>query len=242
MLVSVDGLDYRYLKDCDRLGLRIPNLCRLMKEGCWADGVVSEIPTITWPSDTTILTGVPPSVHGIQRNQVWDYSSIKVKTLWDDLREAGRSSAAITWPVTVGAPITWNLPEYFEKRQGGAMDLAAVARKATPGLIEDIGRLYPSFPQQWVDDRTRTLAALYLIREKRPDFLAIHFVDLDAEERETRQFSAASQAILEYTNELLAESWPLSPRVPCSSLCQTTALFRSKPRSIRRWESSHRFW
>ncbi len=212
VLVSVDGLDHRYLRQCDELGLKIPNLRRLMREGAWADGVIGEVPTITWPSHTTILTGVPPAVHGIQRNQVWDYSSIRVKTLWDDLRAGGRTTAAITWPVTVGAPIDWNLPEYFEKRQGGSMDLAAIAKKATPGLIEEIAAWYPSFPQQWVDDRTRTLATLYLMREKHPDFLAVHLVELDAEEHDTRPFSTASKAILEYTDELIGQILAAMPK------------------------------
>jgi predicted AlkP superfamily pyrophosphatase or phosphodiesterase len=203
VLLSVDGLDQRYLRDCDRLGLKIPNLRRLMREGAWAQGVIGEVPTITWPAHTTILTGVPPSVHGIQQNQRWDYSLIQVKTLWDALAAAHRTSAAITWPVTVNAPITWNLPEYFEKRQGGAMDLAAIRKKATPGLVDEIAAAYPSFAQQWMDDRTRTLAAVFLIEKKRPDFLAIHFVDLDAEEHDTEPFSVASNAILEYTDELI---------------------------------------
>jgi predicted AlkP superfamily pyrophosphatase or phosphodiesterase len=208
----VDGLDHRYLQQCDRLGLKIPNLRRLMAEGAWADGVTGEVPTITWPSHTTMLTGVPPAIHGIQKNQVWDFSSIKVRTLWDDLRANGRTTAAITWPVTVGAPITWNLPENFEKRQGGAMDLNAVAAKSTPGLVEEISAAYPTFPQQWVDDRTRTLAALYLLREKHPDFLAVHLVDLDAEEHETRPFSKESHAILEYTDELIGQMLAAMPR------------------------------
>jgi predicted AlkP superfamily pyrophosphatase or phosphodiesterase len=212
VLVSVDGLDHRYLKQADQLGLKIPNLRRLIREGTWADGVVGEVPTITWPSHTTMLTGVPPAIHGIQRNQVWDYSSIKVKTLWDEVRSSGRTSAAITWPVTVGAPITWNLPEVFEKRQGGSMDLAAIASKATPGLIDEITRKYPSFPQQWMDDRTRTLATIFLIQEKQPDLLALHLVDLDAEEHETRPFSVASKAILEYTDELIGEILAAMPK------------------------------
>ncbi len=182
-----------------------------MKEGAWANGVIGEVPTITWPSHTTILTGVPPAVHGIQRNQVWDYSSIKVKTLWDDLRAAGKTTAAITWPVTVNAPVTWNLPENFVKRQGGSMDLESVAAKATPGLVEEIAARYPSFPQQWMDDRTRTLATLFLLREKRPALLAVHLVDLDAEEHETRPFSKASNAILEHTDELIGEMLSAMP-------------------------------
>jgi len=203
VLLSVDGLDHRYLRNCDRMGLKIPNLRRLMRDGEWADGVVGEVPTITWPSHTTMITGVPPAVHGIEANQRWDYGLIKVKTIWDELHTHNRTSAAITWPVTVNAPITWNLPEYFERRQGGSMDLAAISKKATPGLIDQIAASYPSFPQQWMDDRARTLAALFLIEQKRPDFLAIHLVDLDSEEHETEPFSTPSNAILEYTDELI---------------------------------------
>ncbi|MEO8126494.1 MAG: ectonucleotide pyrophosphatase/phosphodiesterase [Bryobacteraceae bacterium] len=203
VLVSVDGLDYRYLRDRDKLGLKIPNLRRLLREGEWASGVVGEVPTITWPAHTTLLTGVPPSVHGIQANQRWDYSLIKCPTLWDALRRNGLTSAAITWPVTVNAPVTWNLPEYFEKRQGGAMDLAAIRKHATPGLLDEISAAYPSFAQQWMDDRTRTLAAVFLIERKHPDFLAVHLVDLDAEEHDTEPFSPASNAMLEYTDELI---------------------------------------
>jgi predicted AlkP superfamily pyrophosphatase or phosphodiesterase len=212
VLISVDGLDQRYLRDCNKLGLKIPNLRKLMQSGAWAAGVVGEIPTITWPEHTTILTGVPPAVHGIKQNQQWDYSLIKVKTLWNELNDAHLSTAAITWPVTVNAPITWNLPEYFEKRQGGAMDLAAIAKKATPGLPDEIASRFPSFPQQWMDDRTRTLAALFLIEQRHPDFLAVHFVDLDAEEHDTRPFSQASNAILEYTDELIGRILAALPK------------------------------
>jgi predicted AlkP superfamily pyrophosphatase or phosphodiesterase len=103
------------------------------------------------------------------------------------------------------------LPEYFEKRQGGSMDLGAVAAKATPGLVDEIAARYPSFPQEWVDDRTRTLAAIYLLREKHPAFLAVHLVELDAEEHETRPFSKASKAVLEYTDELIGQMLAAAP-------------------------------
>jgi len=85
------------------------------------------------------------------------------------------------------------------------MDLAAIRKKATTGLLDEIGKAFPSFSQQWVDDRTRTLAALFLLRQKRPDFLAIHLVDLDAEEHDTKPFSTASNSILEYTDELIGQ-------------------------------------
>ena len=69
VLLPVDGLGHRYLRDSDKLGLKIHNIRRMMREGTWAKSVVGEVPTITWPADTTILTGVPPSIHGIQANQ-----------------------------------------------------------------------------------------------------------------------------------------------------------------------------
>src|SRR6185369_2871404 len=113
LVVSIDGLDQRYLKNVDALGLKIPNIRRLIREGQWSQGVVGVVPTITWPSHTTIITGVEPSVHGIQTNRMpasqggdypWSVKLLKVQTLLDAAHKAGMKTAAITWPVTVDAP------------------------------------------------------------------------------------------------------------------------------------------
>ena len=65
LVISVDGLDWRYLRDRNKLGLKIPTLRRFMAGAETADGVVGVWPTITWPSHTTIVTGVRPDQHGI---------------------------------------------------------------------------------------------------------------------------------------------------------------------------------
>ena len=52
VVISIDGLDHRYLRDRDQLGLLIPNLRRLIQTGAWADGVLGVVPTVTWPSHT----------------------------------------------------------------------------------------------------------------------------------------------------------------------------------------------
>ncbi|HUB34659.1 MAG TPA: alkaline phosphatase family protein, partial [Bryobacteraceae bacterium] len=54
-VISVDGLDNRYLADADAMGLKIPNLRRMMREGQAARGVIGVFPTITWPSHTTLI-------------------------------------------------------------------------------------------------------------------------------------------------------------------------------------------
>src|SRR4030095_4491645 len=132
LVISVDGLDYRYLRDCDKLGLKIPNLRRLTREGEVTEGIIGVFPTVTWPSHTTLITGVDPRFHGILGNRrpreeggdyYWDVALLKTTTLWHAAREAGLETAAITRHVTVGATIDFNLPEYFQKRRGGAMDL-----------------------------------------------------------------------------------------------------------------------
>jgi len=214
LVISVDGMDYRYLRDADKLGLRIPNLRRLMREGEVTEGIEGVAPTVTWPSHTTMITGVAPAEHGILGNRrprneggdyYWDVSLLKTKTLWHVAQEAGLKTAAITWPVTVNAAIDFNLPEYFQKRQGGAMDLHSIEAKATPGLVEKIARVFPSFTQEWMDDRTRAQATIYLLKYEKPDLILLHFVDLDSEAHENGPFTRAANAKLEYTDELIGQ-------------------------------------
>jgi predicted AlkP superfamily pyrophosphatase or phosphodiesterase len=221
VVISVDGLDHRYLRDADKLGLKIPNLRRLLKEGEWADGVTGVVPTVTWPSHTTLITGATPDKHGILGNRrpaseggdyYWSASLLKVPTLWHATRQAGLKSAAITWPVTVDADIDYNLPEAFGKRNGGAMDLETIEAKGTKGLVAEIGKAYPAFPHEWMDDRSRTLATVFLLKQKKPDLLLLHLVDLDSEQHEQGPFSRDALGILEYTDELIGQMIAAAPK------------------------------
>jgi hypothetical protein len=221
LVLSVDGLDWRYLRDRDQMGLRIPNLRRLLNDGRWARGVVGVWPTITWPSHTTLITGVRPDRHGILGNRrpkteggdyYWTAGLLQAPTLWQAAHRHGWTTASVTWPVTAAATIDFNLPEFFARRQGGSMDLEAIASKATPRLVDEISSAYPSFPQQWVDDRTRTLAVLFLLRAKHPDLLLVHLVDLDSEEHDRGPFEANANAILERTDELIGQILDALPK------------------------------
>ena len=83
----------------DRHGLKIPNLRRLVAEGAYATGVKGVLPTVTYPSHTTMITGVSPAKHGILANTpfdpfgknldgwYWYAEDIKAETLWDVLRK-----------------------------------------------------------------------------------------------------------------------------------------------------------
>jgi hypothetical protein len=218
LLISIDGLDHRYLRDRDALGLKIPNLRRLIDGGAWADGVIGVMPTVTFPSHTTIVTGVRPDQHGILSNNVsagrryFEASHLKVPALWDAARKAGLKSGNVHWPVTVGAAIDFNLPEYFERRQGGGMDFRAMESKSTPGLVDKIAARFPSFAQEWVDDRVRALATIYLLKHEKTDFVLLHFVDHDSEAHENGPFTREAKAILERTDELLGDILAATPK------------------------------
>jgi predicted AlkP superfamily pyrophosphatase or phosphodiesterase len=112
----------------------------------------------------------------------------------------------------MNAKITWNLPEVFVRRNGGSMDLESVAKYGTPGLAVEITRAYPSFAQQWVDDRTRTLATLYILKSKHPDLVLTHLVDLDSDAHDRGPFTADADATLERTDELIGDILKALPK------------------------------
>ena len=228
VVVSVDGLDHRYLRDARQLGLRVPHMTRIVRQGLWADGVVGVLSTVTWPSHTTLITGKRPDEHGIRGNRrpreeggdyYWSAKLLQAPTLWHATRKAGLRSAAITWPVTVDADIDLNLPEAFSRRKGGWMDLATIRAKATPGLVEKIIAFDPSFEQEWMDDRTRALAAVYFLKKERVDLILLHFVDHDAVAHEHGPFTPEALAELERTDLYLGQIMAAAP--PSATICLT---------------------
>src|SRR5262249_11171028 len=114
VMVSVDGLMPDYYRKADALGLKVPTLRRMMKDGAWASGVVGVLPTVTYPSHTTLITGVLPRVHGITGNRIfdplerangawfWFASDVRVPSLVSAARARWLKTASVSWPVSVG--------------------------------------------------------------------------------------------------------------------------------------------
>ena len=65
VVLSVDGMRPDFYRRPQEFGLKIPNLLELVKGGASADAVESIYPTTTYPAHATLVTGVPPRVHGI---------------------------------------------------------------------------------------------------------------------------------------------------------------------------------
>lgn len=217
LVISVDGLDNRYLRDADKMKLKIPAIRRLMAEGAWANGVVGVMPSITFPSHTTIVTGVPPHQHGIINNtdennvRYWYSRQIKVPVLWDAAHASGLKTGVVDWPVTVGANIDFNFPEKFSGGDAGRMEMAAHEDVSTPGLIEKITALYPTFPRPIVDDQARTQAVLYMLQQK-ADLILVHLADHDAAAHAYGPYVKPSIATLELADECIGRMMRALPK------------------------------
>ena len=58
LVISIDGLRPDYVLQADQHGLKVPRLRALQQKGAYATGVQGVLPTATYPSHTTIVTGV----------------------------------------------------------------------------------------------------------------------------------------------------------------------------------------
>lgn len=219
LLVSIDGLRPGDVLEAEARGLKVPNLRRFLREGIYATGVTGILPTVTYPSHTTIITGVAPAGHGIVNNTTFDptlinyagwfwYSSdLTARTLWDAAHEAGLSTANVHWPVSVGARnVTWNLPQIW--RSGHPDDRKLLSALATPGLVagleHDCGGPYADgIDESVAGDANRTRFAVELIRTRKPGFTTVYLAGLDHEEHTSGPGSAASHAALEAIDDMV---------------------------------------
>ncbi len=229
IMISVDGLKPEYVTEADSRGLKIPFLRSLMAEGAYAEGVNGVWPTNTYPSHTTLLTGVSPAEHGIYNNVEFDprrtfadswfwYSSqIRVPTLWQAAHHAGLRTASVGWPVSVGAvDVDALIPEYwriFRPTQDlNPSDRYLVAALSRPeGMLAQLqhtlGPYLMGNDGSGGADEIKTRFAIQILREQKPAFMTIHLTSLDSAEHEHGPFSAQANEVLEAIDSMLSRTF-----------------------------------
>ncbi|WP_295525529.1 alkaline phosphatase family protein [Novosphingobium sp. Chol11] len=221
LLISIDGLRPADVIEAAQRGLKVPNLRSFVTKGAYASGVVGVVPTVTYPSHTTLLTGVSPARHGIVGNTTFDPLAInhggwfwyaednKARTLWDAAHDAGLTTSNIHWPVTVGARnVTWNLPQIW--RTGHADDAKELRALSTPGLTReleaDAGTAYADGKDESLDsDRNRARFGVKLIERHHPGFVTSYLTALDHEQHGAGPGSAEAHATLEVIDGLVGD-------------------------------------
>jgi predicted AlkP superfamily pyrophosphatase or phosphodiesterase len=172
---------------------------------------VGVVPTVTYPSHTTLVTGVWPAKHGIWANTTfdplqknyqgwyWYAEDILAPTLWDAAVQAGRTTASIQWPVTVGAKITWNIPEVW--RAGTGEDAKLIRALSTAGLLDEaakeLGPYRGGIDTSVEADELRGKYALWILEKKHPGLLTLHLTAFDHIQHEAGPHSREAAAVLE---------------------------------------------
>jgi hypothetical protein len=153
-------------------------------------------PALTYPAHAPLVPGALPARHGVVHNEpfeplaptgrwVWESSAFRVPTLWDAVAARGGTTAAISWPVTLGAAIDWNVPDVWAPEDPASIDPIRAA--TTPaGLFEELEREATGR----LSDRTFSLGsvgredvvgamAAYLFDRHRPTLMLLHAIGLD---------------------------------------------------------------
>jgi arylsulfatase A-like enzyme len=148
VLISIDGLRPDAI---EAAGAR--TLLTLMRDGAWTHEARTVLPSRTLPSHTSMLTGVPPEVHGITWNddRVAQTGLVGVPTVFDILEAEGLETAAFTGKA-----------KFRHLLRPGAPSTASVPRG---------GRLHMS-PEVTAD-------VLHHLRYHKPHFLFVHLSDPD---------------------------------------------------------------
>lgn len=217
VMISLDGLRPDDVTKAEARGLKLPRLRALMAEGAHARGVKGVLPTLTYPSHTTLITGVAPAEHGVSNNLTfdpegknqqgwyWYASDIRVPTLWQAAHAAGLKTANVHWPVSVGASgIDENLPQIW--RTGTPDDDKMMAALATPGLLPrleaTLGKYETGKDETVEGDAVRVRFAQAMLADK-PALTTIYLAGIDHEEHHSGPGSAAANATIEKTDELV---------------------------------------
>jgi predicted AlkP superfamily pyrophosphatase or phosphodiesterase len=176
-------------------------------------------PTVTYPSHTTLVTGVSPAKHGIITNSPFDPFSknmggwnwyaedIKVPAIWDVAGKAGLMTANVDWPVTVGAEIRYNIVQYW--RASTPDDRKLTRALSTRGLLteaeKDVGPYPTGYDYDLEADTRRSKFVVWMLEKKKPQFLTGYFSSLDEVQHDTAPYSAHTFETLEGIDALVGE-------------------------------------
>lgn len=224
VLVSLDGFAASYMDD-PRADL--PTLRMLAKGGASAKGMITSFPSVTWPSHTSLVTGVQPGRHGVIGNSVWSRKldraltyigdpeltkseAIKVPTLYDVAHKAGLKCGGVIWPcITAADSLNWIIPD------AGRVDLHA--KYTTPGFVEELGKEGIDISKLgewgWSKDKSfdrdvlYTKVTQYLLEKHKANLVLVHIVTPDGVEHNYGPHTPEAYKAVNESDQRVAEIW-----------------------------------
>lgn len=184
IFVTIDGFRPDFYLDSE---WQTPNLRAMMKDGAYAKGVNSVFPSMTYPSHTTIVTGVQPARHGIFYNNIftpdaapqkpyWQDSSIHVPTIWKAAKEKGMTVASLYWPVSANAPVDYNIPDI-----GSLGDGVREQYSLPQGFYAEVKKEVFGGVDKIDHGKNQNIAkiAAHIIKKSKPELMTIHVFSVD---------------------------------------------------------------
>src|SRR5262245_17619132 len=179
ILITIRGLRSDFVAGAESQRLNIPTIQALRKQGSYAVGIESVLPSQTLPAHASMITGSPPSDHGVTSDYSFDQESasqskeprksakeIRTETLFDAALRAKLITATAGFPLTADATFNFSQPE-------SAVDFV----KAT--------------------------AAAEIIENHRPNLLLVNFTSFDEAQRRYGLLSAESRRAMESIDGLV---------------------------------------
>jgi predicted AlkP superfamily pyrophosphatase or phosphodiesterase len=211
VVISLDGFPAYALDDPK---LPIPTLRQLTREGVGAR-MTTVNPTVTWPNHTAMVTGVRSDEHGLLANgtivQTGGWPPVKVEpmidkekmvhvpTVYDAAFNAGLSTAQVDWvAINRASTITWAFNEWASAEGPVEQEMIRKGAMEAPDL--------DSFTKSNIlfRDQIWTKAAVYLIREHKPNLLLVHFLSLDSTQHQYGPRSLAATDAIAFLDSCVA--------------------------------------
>lgn len=204
VVICLDGSADEYL-DCAIARGRMPNLLKMSATG-WRGFARAAMPTFTNVNNSSIVTGVPPSVHGIGGNFFFDTASgeevmmnsstfLRAETIFPHAQRSGRKVAVVTAKEKLRDIFASGL--ISEGGMAFSTEKANQAKIATHG-IDDVEALVGPTPEIYSGEASLYVlkAGVALLAAGRADFLYLSTTDYmqhkhAPEEQEALDFYAA---------------------------------------------------
>ena len=220
VVISIDGFAAFYWRDP---AARMPALRGLADRGAVAAGVEPVFPSTTWPTHTTLVTGVSPRVHGVVANYVLNRRSrrqedltgdpvydapdlLRAPTVYDRAHAAGLRTAAIDWPATRNSrTLHFNLPFFKDQRVFETQTARAVWEELSAlGYPMDRQGEWAQLPKRFLKDAMVARVAGHVVHRHAPDLLLLHFLCVDSLQHLYGPRSPEAYWAVEYVDGLIA--------------------------------------
>jgi phosphonoacetate hydrolase len=188
VVICLDGSEPGYIEEAIKAGVA-PTFARFMRDGAHlhADSV---IPSFTNPNNLSIITGRPPSVHGIAGNYFYDAANdrevmmndpqfLRAPTILAGMYDAGFKVAAVTAKDKLRTLLSHGL-DYSDGRafafSSEKADQATIKHNGIADLLNFVGR---PLPEVYSADLSEFVfaAGVKLAQRHRPDLMYLSTTD-----------------------------------------------------------------